>query len=155
MAEIRIVKGAAAVHPNGRFKVVRKGEIATIAEDEAAELVSLGVAVYTKEPVLKTPEPEPAKGNDIVPAKLAGPEADAPESLETPDGIPASLDADDLQKMSFADLKKLATDMGLAVNKLRSRQAIIQALAEEPVFDGQAAPEDEAPPAVEAEGPIV
>ena len=153
MVEIRIVSGVAAVHPNGQCKAVRNGETVTTAEDEAAELVGLGVAVYTKEPVLVERAPNKASetGNNN-PEKNNEPEEPVPEDLKTPDGIPAHLDPDDLQEMTFANLKKLATDMGLPVNKLRSKQAIIDALTEETVFVD---PQDEVPPVVEADGPVV
>ncbi|MBO5604244.1 MAG: hypothetical protein J5915_02555 [Acidaminococcaceae bacterium] len=153
MVEIRIVSGVAAVHPNGQCKAVRNGETVTTAEDEAAELVGLGVAVYTKEPVLveRAPYKAPETGNNN-PEKNDEPEEPVPKDLKTPDGIPAHLDPDDLQEMTFANLKKLATDMGLPVNKLRSKQAIIDALTEETVFVD---PQDEVPPVVEADGPVV
>lgn len=153
MVEIRIVNGVAAVHPDGEFKVVRRGQTATIAEDEAAELVGLGVAVYTKEPVLvdKTPKNDVAEDADIVPEEKSEPAESAPEELKTPDGIESHLDAEDLQEMTYANLKKLATDMGLPVNKLRSKQALIDALVQEPVYVD---PDDEAPPDIEAEGPV-
>jgi len=153
MVEIRIVNGVAAVHPDGEFKVVRRGQTATIAEDEAAELVGLGVAVYTKEPVLvdKTPKNDVAEDADIVPKEKSEPAESAPEGLKTPDGIESHLDAEDLQEMTYANLKKLATDMGLPVNKLRSKQALIDALVQEPVYVD---PDDEAPPDIEAEGPV-
>ena len=153
MVEIRIVNGVAAVHPNGEFKVVRRGQTATIAEDEAAELVGLGVAVYTKEPVLvdKTPKNDVAEDAGIVPKEKYEPAEPAPEGLKTPDGIESHLDAEDLQEMTYANLKKLATDMGLPVNKLRSKQALIDALVQEPVYVD---PDDEAPPDIEAEGPV-
>ncbi len=154
MVEIRIVNGVAAVHPDGEFKVVRRGQTATIAEDEAAELVGLGVAVYTKEPVLvdKTPENDAAEDADIVLEEKSEPAEPAPEGLETPDGIESHLDAEDLQEMTVANLKKLAADMGLPVKKLRTKQALIDALVKEPVYVD---PDDEAPPVVEAEGPVV
>lgn len=154
MVEIRIVNGVAAVHPGGKFKAVRRGEAVTIAEDEAAELVGLGVAVYTKEPVLvkDTPENDAEENTDVVPEENNGSAEPAPEGLETPDGIESHLDAEDLQTMTYANLKKLAADMGLSVNKLRSKQALIDALVKEPVYVN---PDDEAPPVVEAEGPIV
>lgn len=153
MVEIRIVNGVAAVHPDGEFKVVRRGQTATIAEDEAAELVGLGVAVYTKEPVLvdKTPKNDVAEDADIVPEEKSEPAESVPEGLKTPDGIESHLDAEDLQEMTYANLKKLATDMGLPVNKLRSKQALIDALVQEPVYVD---PDDEAPPDIEAEGPV-
>ena len=154
MVEIRIVNGVAAVHPNGEFKVVRRGQTATIAEDEAAELVGLGVAVYTKEPVLvdKTPKNDVAEDAGIVPEEKYEPAEPAPEGLKTPDGIESHLDAEDLQEMTVENLKNLAADMGLPVKKLRTKQALIDALVKEPVYVD---PDDEALPVVEAEGPIV
>lgn len=153
MVEIRIVSGVAAVHPNGQCKAVRKGETVTTAEDEAAELVGLGVAVYTKEPVLveRAPNKAPETGNNN-PEEKEEPEESIPEDLKTPDGIPAHLDPDDLQEMTFENLKKLATDMKLPVKKLRSKQAIIQAITEETVYVD---PEDEVPPVMDAEAPVV
>lgn len=153
MVTIRIVSGCYGARVDGKLAVIEKGHTVDVHEDEAAELVGLGVAVYTKEPVLvdKTPKNDVAEDADIVPEEKSEPAESAPEGLETPDGIESHLDAEDLQEMTYANLKKLATDMGLPVKKLRTKQALIDALVQEPVYVN---PDDEAPPDIEAEGPV-
>lgn len=149
MTLIRIVNGCYAAHPNGgRLQVIDKGQTVEVPEDEAARLVQMGVAAYVKEPVLMADLP-------IEPIPEAAP-SDTPEAEEndaTDDLIPGHLDEEELRKMPFDQLKKLASDCGLQVGKLRSRENIVKALAEMETF--VSAEEDgEEPPVMEAEAPV-
>ena len=149
MTLIRIVSGCYAAHPNGgRLKVIDKGQTVEVSEDEAARLVNLGVAAYVKEPVLMADIPSAPVSEDAT--------SDTPEAEEnnaTEDLIPGHLDEEELRKMPFDQLKKLAVDCGLQVGKLRSRENIVKALAEMDTF--VSAEEDgEEPPIMEAEAPV-
>lgn len=148
MCEIRIVSGAYGMNVNGRIVVVRSQQTCEVPEEEAARLVSLGVAVYVKEPVLVAETPAVGDAEDET-----GDTTEAEENDATEDLIPGHLDEEELRKMPFDQLKKLAADCGLQAGKLRSRENIVKALAEMDTF--VSAEEDgEEPPIVEAEAPV-
>ena len=148
MVEIRIVSGTYGMNVNGYVKVVRKQQTCTVPEKEAARLVSLGVAEYVKEPVLMAETPPVG---DAVYETGDTPEAEEDDATGL---IPGHLDTEDLKKMPFDQLKKLAADCGLQVGKLKSRENIVNALAEMESY--VSAEEDgEEPPAMEAEAPVV
>lgn len=149
MSEIRIVSGTYGMNVNGRIKAIRSGQICEVSKEEAARLVGLGVAVYVKEPVLMAETPP---GDDAVNETGDTPEAE--ENDATDDLIPAHLDEDDLREMPFDQLKKLAADCGLQVGKLKSRENIVKALAEQECFVS-AEDDGEEPPAMDAEAPVV
>ena len=148
MVEIRIVSGTYGLNVNGYVKVVRKQQTCTVPEKEAERLVNMGVAVYVKEPVLMAETPPVG---DSVSETGDTPEADGNDA--TDDLIPGHLDGDELRKLPFEKLKKLATDCGLPVGRLRSRDNIVKALVEMETF--VSAEEDgEEPPSMDAEAPI-
>jgi hypothetical protein len=148
MCEIRIVSGAYGMNVNGRIVVVRSQQTCEVPEEEAARLVKLGVAVYVKEPVLVAETPAVGDAEDETGDTPEAEEIDATEDL-----IPGHLDEEELRKMPFDQLKKLAVDCGLQVGKLRSRENIVKALAEMDTF--VSAEEDgEEPPIMEAEAPV-
>lgn len=148
MCEIRIVSGTYGMNVNGRIAVVRREQTCEVPEEEAARLVSLGVAVYVKEPVLVAETP--AVGEAV---NETGDTPEAEENDATDDLIPGHLDEEELRKMPFDQLKKLASDCGLQVGVLRSRKNIVKALAEMETF--VSAEEDgEEPPVMEAEAPV-
>ncbi len=148
MCEIRIVSGTYGLSVNGRIVVVRSQQTCEVPEEEAVRLVSLGVAVYVKEPVLVAEKP--AVGDAV---NETGDTPEAEENDATDDLIPGHLDEEELRKMPFDQLKKLASDCGLQVGVLRSRKNIVKALAEMETF--VSAEEDgEEPPVMEAEAPV-
>lgn len=148
MCEIRIVSGTYGMNVDGRIAVVRSKQTCEVPEKEAARLVKLGVAVYVKEPVLVAETP--AVGDAVY---ETGDTPEAEENDATDDLIPGHLDEEELRKMPFDQLKKLASDCGLQVGKLRSRENIVKALAEMETF--VSAEEDgEEPPVMEAEAPV-
>ena len=148
MCEIRIVSGTYGLSVNGRIVVVRSQQTCEVPEEEAVRLVSLGVAVYVKEPVLVAEKP--AVGDAVY---ETGDTPEAEENDATDDLIPGHLDEEELRKMPFDQLKKLASDCGLQVGILRSRKNIVKALAEMETF--VSAEEDgEEPPIMEAEAPV-
>ena len=106
------------------------------------------MAVYVKEPVLVAETPAVGDAEDET-----GDTPEAEENDATEDLIPGHLDEEELRKMPFDQLKKLAVDCGLQVGKLRSRENIVKALAEMDTF--VSAEEDgEEPPIMEAEAPV-
>ena len=148
MCEIRIVSGTYGMNVNGRIAVVRREQTCEVPEEEAARLVSLGVAVDVKERVLVAETPAVGDAENET-----GDTPEAEETDATDDLIPGHLDEEELKKMPFEQLKKLATDCGLQVGKLRSRENIVKALAEMETF--VSAEEDgEEPPVMEAEAPV-
>lgn len=148
MCEIRIVSGTYGMNVNGRIAVVRREQTCEVPEEEAARLVSLGVAVYVKEPVLVAETP--AVGDAV---NETGDTPEAEENDATDDLIPGHLDEEELRKMPFDQLKKLASDCGLQVGVLRSRKNIVKALAEMETFVS-AEEGGEEPPVMEAEAPV-
>lgn len=110
-------------------------------------LVRLGVARFagaaaSPSPAVRDERPEPSV--NTVPAETAA------EGEKT-----AFLDPEQFGDMNFAQLKKLAKDMGLDITGARSRAALIEMICAEPVEPGEEEPDDEAPPDLTAEEPIV
>ena len=148
MTKVRIVSGGYGAHENGRVKLYLRGQEAEVSQEEAERLVKLGVAEFVKEPVLMA---ETLPVDDAVSETGDTPEAEADDATGL---IPGHLDTEDLKKMPFDQLKKLAADCGLQVGKLKSRENIVNALAEMESY--VSAEEDgEEPPAMEAEAPVV
>ncbi len=148
MTKVRIVSGGYGAHENGRVKLYLRGQEAEVSQEEAERLVKLGVAEFVKEPVLMA---ETLPVDDAVSETGDTPEADGNDA--TDDLIPGHLDGDELKKLPFDKLKKLATDCGLPVGRLRSRDNIVKALVEMETF--VSAEEDgEEPPSMDAEAPI-
>ena len=72
--------------------------------------------------------------------------------MKTPDGmLVGHLDADFLNEMPFDQLKKLGSDMGIPVGKLKSRENIVNAIVEQECY---VSAEEDAPD-LSTEDPIV
>lgn len=137
----------------GRVLPVAKGERVTLSDEEAARLVALDVAAYAA---------IPAQAPDSPPAAPPGGAEPAGASTDTPSGSPAtetatggeedgSADAEaaKLEKMSKADLEKMAQDMGVDISGARNNheRAVLIAAA-------SASDDGDSPPNLEA-GDIV
>ncbi len=136
MTLIRIVSGNYAAHPDGRLKVITRGNTVEVPEDEAARLVEMGVAAYVKEPFLMAETPS-APVSESAPSDT--PDEEENEAPEAPD--------ESLENMTFDQLKQLAKDAGLPVGKLRSRKNIVDALQK--MEDG------DKPPSMKAEDVVL
>lgn len=132
MAKIRVTRGGCGIeyadeHGNKRhaLKTVENGPF-ECDDAQAARLVSLGVAEYTKAPEkFGTPE------------TIQDPPAD--------DGkITGHLSAEDLETMSYDELKKLAADMGVEA-KGKKKADYIEAIAAVEVEAGNEDDGDELP----------
>lgn len=120
---ITIISGAYGHNDNGIIRVVRPGGKVDLSEAEAKRLIAMGIA-----------EPE-----------------EIPEEMKSPDGmLVGHLDSEMLNTMPFEQLKQMATDAGLQVGKLKSRENIVAALVEQDSFA-----EAEEVPDLNAEDPVV
>ena len=136
--------------PDGDSKrTVYPGETVNADESIAQELISLGAAVEMARPGTKSACPAPA---DVIPGEnpANGEIAqNGPENAENGQ-VAGHLDAEQLQEMSFADLKSLAKDMGINAGSIRSKAALIAAIsAVEILVDAE--DHGEAPPVFDAQ----
>nr|DAM69351.1 MAG TPA: Rho termination factor, N-terminal domain [Caudoviricetes sp.] len=128
---VKIISGTYGQNVNGLIKAVRVGQTAEVTKEEADRLVELGVAELAE-----------------IPDNIE----DIPEGIKTPDGmLVGHLDADFLNEMPFDQLKKLGSDMGIPVGKLKSRENIVNAIVEQECY---VSAEEDAPD-LSTEDPIV
>ena len=139
--------------PDGDSKrTVYPGETVNADENTAQELISLGAAVEIPRPGTNSARPAPA---DVIPGEnpAKGETAqNGPENAENGQ-VAGHLDAEQLQDMSFDDLKALAKDMGINTGKIRSRAGLIEAISAVEVLANAEDPE-EAPPVFDAQDVI-
>ena len=139
--------------PDGESKrTVYPGETVNADESTAQELISLGAAVEMPRPGTNSARPAPA---DVIPSEnpAKGKTAqNGPEKSEN-EQVVGHLDAEQLQDMSFDDLKALAKDMGINTGKIRSRAGLIEAISAVEVLANAEDPE-EAPPVFDAQDVI-
>ncbi|MCM1439163.1 MAG: hypothetical protein NC131_08170 [Roseburia sp.] len=162
--KIIITQGAYGWRPsgNGQVKTVRSGQSCDVSPEEAARLVTLGVAEYAPSEGVATPTVDadkPGQGTTTPPSGTPG------EGQET-----ASLDPEQLQTMTNANLIKLAADMGVDAATLRGKnkaqliEIILAVKVEVPdgegddegdqVEDDDTVEDGDTPPTVDAEGPV-
>ena len=127
---VEILCGGYGCRTKTGIHTVMRGEQCEVSESEARRLIGLGVA---KSPYITdrgtastlAAAPATAEGNDT-------PAAEASQNgSET-----AHLDPDQLHDMTVANLKKLATDMGIDTKQLKTKDALIQAICAEDVVPG-------------------
>lgn len=143
-----------------RTKLILKGQIVELEDDEAEELIRANMAAEAVATSAAGDAPL-APGGDTPPEETA---------LESSGGL--SLDTDQLRQMTNAALSKLAEDMGLDPSRCRTKAELVELIAAVPVSvepetedgDGEEDedPEDddsvndgEAPPDLGAEAPVV
>ncbi len=138
--------------PDGDSKrPVYPGETVNADENTARELISLGAAVEVPRPATISARPAPA---EAIPGENPSEDESAckgPENAEN-GHIAGHLDAEQLQDMSFADLKALAKDMGIETGKIRSKSGMIEAITSVEVFAD--AETEDAPPVFDAQDVI-
>lgn len=139
--------------PDGDSKrPVYPGETVNADENTARELISLGAAAEVSRPATISARPAPA---EAIPGENPS-EGDSvckgPENAEN-GHIAGHLDGEQLQDMSFADLKALANDMGINAGKIRSKAGLIEAIKAVEVF-AEAEDPEEAPPVFDAQDVI-
>ena len=121
MIKIKIVSGTYGY--NNGFSVEPKNKDSDpfeIPDAEAKRLVSLGFAEF----VIKGEQAAEVEENNF--------------HVETPsdekNNIEGHLDAEQMEKMTNADLKKLAEDMGIDTSKMKKKSDYIEAIVSEQVF---------------------
>ena len=111
----------------GRVLPVAKGERVTLADEEAARLVALDVAVYADAPteapsVPPAPPPgggEPEGGHQDTTG--TGAPAEAPTGGEEGGSDEPDAEVARLERMQKVDLEQMAADMGLDVSGARTK----------------------------------
>lgn len=150
----------------------------TLPAAEERRLVARGVAEYVTKPVISpdtgvatpaegedgggmgvtTPENDPAStgqetgesgGTDEETADLQEGEAEASDTLDIVDG---HFTAESLMELSRAEMEKLAADLGVEVKRNMNKSEIAALLCTVEVQPGDSG---EAPPELNAEGPVV
>ena len=130
----------------GRVLPVAKGERVTLADEEAARLVALDVAVYADAPTeAPSVPPAPPPGGEEPPAPpqdAPGEEPPAEPPVSGGEGDPAAAEVARLERMQKVDLEQMAADMGLDVSGARTKHdlAVLIVAAGEPE-DGEAPPD--------------
>lgn len=109
---------------------VMRGEQCEVSEAEAARLIGLGVAKVVSV-TANAPESVPVE------APAASEDNDTPNEETSQGGSEtATLDSDQLRSMTVANLKKLATDMGIDTKQFKTKDALIEAICAEEVIPG-------------------
>lgn len=106
-----------------------------VPKEEAERLAELGVAEIVTEEVA-TPTAD---------IKADVPKDNPPET-KTATEDENELDEEELKKLTFAELKKTASDMGIDTAALKSKAAVVTAIMQTAA---------EAPPALNAEEPVI
>lgn len=179
MKAVKIICGGCSFTRNGRPAVAYRGDVVSVEDAEAVLLAGVGAARIIDE----SGAPEcPAAGGQEAPVSATVPEAGTtqPNGGDAPDGgdsgqdvavqsIPESIAIpdtlgivdghfvrDDLMAMERKDMEALAADLGVDVSKCRNKGAIADLLvAIELDLTDAAGEDDEAPPDIGAEGPVV
>lgn len=124
MAKIRVTRGGCGIeytdehgHKRHALKTFESGPF-ECDDTQAARLVRLGVAEYTGSP-----------------EKFEEPEAD--QNVEDTEKITGHLSAEDLESMTYEELKKLAADMSVEVKGKKKADYIAAIAAVEVEIEGE------------------
>lgn len=143
--KVRIICGSYGYRTKYGVKPVMLGETCEVDGTEAGRLVGLGVAEIVDAPT--TPS-----AAEPVQAAAEQEYNDTPaeeNAAEKPTA--AHLMPEDLADMTVANLKKMAADMGIDTKALKTKDALIQAICAEEVYNSE--PMDG--PDLGAEAPVV
>ena len=152
MTKIEIICGTYGYRPDGSKHPIPidRGGICEVSEEEAQRLFALRVA----RPAEETPAPAvatPPAGEDG-----SGAGADPSNSGEGAEGAEsAHLDPEQLKTLTNAKLTELAKEMGIDTAKLKTKAQLIAAITDVPLEDAIAEDDDEAPPVLTPEAPVV
>lgn len=156
MTRIKIICGTYGHRPEGSKHPVSvaRGGFCEVPEAEAQRLYTLGVAC----PAQETPVPAvatPFEGDDADAAGVNPPKGESgAEGTKT-----AHLDPEQLQTLTNAKLRELAEGMGIDTAKLKNKAQLIAAITDIPLEDAipedDGVDDDEAPPEIGAEAPVV
>jgi hypothetical protein len=115
--KVRIIGGTYAFREHGTLKPKGKGDVFELPDAEAGRIIRLGIA----EPCDHGDTSRDNSGLDVPPHTDASGGQNAAET--------ASID--DIDGMSFEELKATAGDLGIAnVSKIKSKKALIAAIRE-------------------------
>jgi len=158
MMEIVITQGAYGLRTKpGQVKAIARGQQIRVPDEEAARLVTLGVAAY----VIPSPpadaalsDPPTQAASPIVGSKNTSPqeesETPSPSSIAVSSpSVEATDDAElaKLLKMSKADLERMAHDLGVDLTGVKSNRERAERIAVAETSDDS----DNTPPVVSAE----
>ena len=128
------------------------GSIVEVEDEVGRYFVSVKSAQEITYPAAQATNPAPVA---VVPGENPSESENVQKGPENAENGPVSghLDGEQLQDMSFADLKALANDMGINAGKIRSKAALIAAISAVEVLADAEDPE-EAPPVFDAQDVI-
>ena len=130
---IKTVDGRSPVYP---------GSVAEVNEDGCAVEVGAGASVRTgKAAPVSNPGENPSKDGNA---------QNGPQNAGNGQ-IAGHLDAEQLQEMTFTELKALAKDMGIETGKIKSKAGMIEAITAVEVYADDL---EEAPPVFDAQDVI-
>ena len=151
MVEVKIISGSYGWRETRKAmpKLIERGSTCKVDEAEAQRLVALGVAAIVNEageaPVATASAPESG----------AAPCSDIPGAENgTESDTEAHLDAEQLQKLTVAQLKELAEEMCISTAKLKRKDDLIAAIIDVSVEPGEEVGEDDLPE-LSADAPVV
>ena len=133
----------------GRVLPVGKGERVTLADEEAARLVTLDVAAYVGVPVQSSEAPPaPPSGGQEPPSHPMGtPSGELPENppVSGEEGDSTDAEVARLERMLKDDLEQMAQDLGVDISGARNKHdiAVLIAAAEADETYDPSEPEDE------------
>lgn len=157
MTKIEITCGTYGYRPEGSKHPVSidRGGTCEVPEEEAQRLFLLGIARPAGE------APVPAVATATVSEDGNGAGADPADGGEGAEGAEtAHLDPEQLKELTNAKLRELAEDMGIDTAKLKTKAQLIAAITDVPLEDAisendEGVDDDEAPPALTPEAPVV
>lgn len=152
MAKVRIIRGAYGYKPKGAFApkaiTFADGPI-EVSDEEAARLVSLGVAEAVATPAVPADEHNECSNMSDDESPSTGDCGDAPT-------FTAHLDPEQLSELTVDELKQMAKDMGVTIPARAKKDDIIAAIVAVDVeVDEDAVVDGEEPPTLDMEDPVV
>lgn len=157
--KVKIICGAYGHRPTdrpGTVKTVRAGQCCEVSDEEASRLVKLGVAEYTAEEPVATPPAEPeddGTGTNTPPADdgsvglVMFSVEELPEAAKSLDIVDGHFTEESLNKLTNADLKALAIDLGLDPKKCGNKASLVALILPVNIVDDEGEDDGTAPPA--------
>lgn len=136
--KIIIKSGGYGLHTNGGVKLVLRGSMIDVPEDEAKRLAALGVAELVEaaeEAVITAPEDDPEAEPGIDPADYA------PVVEGDGEAYPDPYTEDGLMLKTNKELEAIITELGLELPKKPNKAALVKLIMEYYSIDGEAPPE--------------
>ena len=140
---IRNKDGVGPIYPGCTAEVDDELGAKFVADGFAVEIAHPGAVASSKAAPVPSPGENPSNGETA---------QNGPENAGNGQ-IAGHLDRDQLQEMSYTDLKALAKDMGIETGKIKSKAGMIEAICAVEVYADADDPE-EAPPVFDAQDVI-